>query len=70
MMSLLEEHGRVYVMLDQFLMVLQAEIISTENSDYLKQIIFLRPFNSMFPVVTISSRPDELLQEREEPKVG
>ena len=57
-------------MLHQFLMALQAEIISTATSDDLKQIIFLRSVNSVFAVVTISSRSDELLREKAESKVG
>ena len=52
------------------LMALRAEILSTETSDYLTQKNCLRSFYSVFSVVTISSRPDELLREKAEPKVG
>ena len=42
------------------LMALQAEILSTDTSDYFKPIIFLRSsFNSVFSVGTLSSRPDD-----------
>ena len=33
-----------------FLKTLQTEILSTETSDFLKQIIFLKSFNSVFNV--------------------
>ena len=32
----------------KFSMILQTEILSTETSDFLKQIIFLQSFNSVF----------------------
>ena len=35
----------VNAMLLNFLMILQTEILSTETSDFLKQIIFLKSFN-------------------------
>ena len=60
----------MYAMLHQFLLALQAEILSKGTSDNLKQIIFLRSFNSVFLVVTISSTPDELLREKAEAKEG
>ena len=37
-------------MLRQFSMTLQTEILSTEILDFLKQIIFLESFNSVFDV--------------------
>ena len=43
------------------LMALQAAMLSTETSDYLKQIIFLRSLISVFSAVAILSRPDESL---------
>ena len=45
------------------LMALQlAAMLSTETSDHLKHIIFLRSLNSVFSAVAILSRPDESLQ--------
>ena len=46
------------------LMALQAAMFSTETSDYLKQILFLRSLNSVFSAVAILSRPDESPQAR------
>ena len=37
-----------------FLITLQTEVLSTEASDFLKQIIFLRSFNSMFIMFLLS----------------
>ena len=42
--------GAVYAMVRQFSMTLQIEILATEPSDFLKQIIFLRSFNSVLYV--------------------
>ena len=37
----------MYAMFHKFPVILQTEILSTETSDFLKQIIFLKPFNSV-----------------------
>ena len=40
----------VYDMLRQFSRTLHTDLFSTETSNFLKQIIFLKPFNSSFDV--------------------
>ena len=48
MMSLVKEHGRQCMPCStQFSVTLQTENLLTEISDFLKQIIFLRSFNSV-----------------------
>ena len=48
MMSLVYEHGKQCMpFFAKFSMILQTEILSTESSDFLKQIIFLKSFNSV-----------------------
>ena len=41
----------MYAMLHQFLMTLQNEILSTVTSDFLKQKIILKSFNSLFNMI-------------------
>ena len=48
MTSLVLEHGRQCIPCSaKFSMTLQTEILSTETSDFLKQIIFLKSFDSV-----------------------
>ena len=44
----------VYAMLFPLLMTLETEILSTETPDSLKQVIFVKSFNSVFFVSTVS----------------
>ena len=49
MASLVQEHDRQYMSRSAiFSMTLQTEILSIEISDFPKQIIFLKSFNSVF----------------------
>ena len=48
MKSLIKKHGRQCMPCSaKFSMTLQSEILSTETSDFLKQIIFLKSFKSV-----------------------
>ena len=48
-MSLVLDHGRQCKPCStNFSMTLQAELLSTDTSDFLKQIIFRKSFNSIF----------------------
>ena len=51
MMSLVEEHGVCVPCSVNFSTTLQTEILSTETSELLKQIISVKAFNSVFDVI-------------------
>ena len=56
MTSLVQEHGRQYMPCSaKFSMTLQTEILSTETSDFLKQKVFLKSFNSVLYLSTVQS---------------
>ena len=54
MMILLQEHGRQCMPCSaKFSMALQTEFFSTETSDFLKQISFLKSYNLVFKMTKI-----------------
>ena len=48
MTLLVYEHGRQYAMPNKLFSDITSEILSSETSDFLKQIIFLKSFYSLF----------------------